>query len=379
MIKRILGAMLLSAALFSSPALAAPNVANTSQKGSLLIFPSIVVDAEDVSSTFIEVSNDETLPVQIECYYVNEKKDRVDFDFELTAKQVASWDVLSGTGTISAPPFPSGGTFSPGNPSRGELICFAVDFSVSNQIAFNHLTGTATVAHFNDPEANQPKQGFRYNAWSFAAKGGPADYTVVGVPGQILLTGNGLGTYDACPLYNIANFMPGEGNNVGSGSRLGIPPADLYTIDNDLSVVSCNQDLRQDFVLHQTKLKFTVWNANEQSFTGAYVCVDSVSSVGLDPTDETRVVNITNFIRPTLGTDNARFQVKGVASTQCPGSEDSALLGVVTSSIALGTDASLADPPEDGELGSNTQGAGLQAGFVWWDPAGSVPQAKRHK
>ena len=32
----------------------------------------------------------------------------------------------------------------------------------------------------------------------------------MGKPGNLLLTGNGAGTYDACPLYNIANFMPGE-------------------------------------------------------------------------------------------------------------------------------------------------------------------------
>src|ERR1700740_2368266 len=116
--KRILGAFLLSAALFSSPALAAKNVANTTQKGSLLIFPDISVDTEDTTSTFVEISNDESSPIQIECYYINERKDRVNFDFQLTAKQTVSWDVLNGTGDISAPPFPSGGTFLRGNPAR---------------------------------------------------------------------------------------------------------------------------------------------------------------------------------------------------------------------------------------------------------------------
>ena len=42
--KRIIGAFLLGAALCAGPALAAQNVANTSQQGSLLIFPLINVD-----------------------------------------------------------------------------------------------------------------------------------------------------------------------------------------------------------------------------------------------------------------------------------------------------------------------------------------------
>ena len=131
---RIWAAMLLTIALSNRLALAAQNVANTAQKGSLLIYPAVDVTPTDLSNTLIEISNDENSPIQIECYYVNERKDRVDFGFGLTAKQTASWDVLSGTGTISAPRFPSGGTFQPGNPSRGELICFAVDSAESSSV-----------------------------------------------------------------------------------------------------------------------------------------------------------------------------------------------------------------------------------------------------
>ena len=227
---------MLAIALFSSPVLAAKNTGNTSQKGSLLIFPAIDVNPEDVSDTLIEISNDNILPVQIECYYVNERKDRVDFGFFLTPKATASWDVASGDGTINPPPFPSAGTFLSGNPNRGELVCFAVDFAVANQVAFNHLTGTATVVHLGDLDAAEAYQAFRYNAWAFAAEGGyapPSDYTIMGKPGNLLLTGNGAGTYDACPLYNIANFMPGE-TVVGfpTGSSLG----PVYTADNDRSL-----------------------------------------------------------------------------------------------------------------------------------------------
>src|SRR5215469_402714 len=139
MSKRLVSAFLLAAALCAQPALAAQNVANTSQKGSLLIFPIVSIDPGDTTDTFIEVSNDETGTVHIECSYVNEAKGRIDFDFTLTAKATASWDAFFGDG-IGAPPFPTNGTFTPSNPFRGELICFAVDAGATNQIAFNHLT-----------------------------------------------------------------------------------------------------------------------------------------------------------------------------------------------------------------------------------------------
>src|SRR6516164_6384128 len=126
MSKRVLSVFLLAAALCARPVLAAQNVANTSQKGSLLILPLITIDPVDLNDTFIEVSNDETAPVHVECSYINEAKGRIDFDFTLTAKATASWETVSGDG-IGAPPFPTNVSFTPSNPFRGELVCFAVD------------------------------------------------------------------------------------------------------------------------------------------------------------------------------------------------------------------------------------------------------------
>jgi hypothetical protein len=408
MSKRVLSIFLLGAALCARPVLAAQNVANTSQKGSLLIFPLVSIDATDTTNTFIEVSNDETGPVHIECSYINEGKGRVDFDFDLTAKATASWDALTGSG-IGAPPFPTDLSpvyapipaglarfFAAPDTSRGELICFAVDQGGANQIAFNHLTGTASVVSSDDADANQTKQAFRYNAWSFVARnkaGLPeADNVVQGTPGVLQLTGGGAGTYDACPAYNIATFNPNAATD---------PTGTITTQDNDLSVVSCNQDLRQDFVLHLTKLQFTVWNANENSFTGSYECIDSVQTVGLAAADNTIMTARSNFDFATLRTPNARFQAQGISSTQCPttiipgpglppipvpATENAGLLGVITSSLGIAgatgatplTPVIPNDPAgEDAELGSTTQTAGSMAGFVKWDPAGgTVPAVK---
>jgi hypothetical protein len=359
---RIFAPTFLALLISTGTALAAQNVANTSQKGSLLIWPLINIHPTNATDTFIEISNDADMGVHVECYYVNGKKGRVDFDFDLSRKQTASWAVKTLNGDQVHPPvFPVSGTY-PGSPYLGELICFATDRGAQHQIAFNHLTGTATVANLDDHTGRQHKQAFRYNAWSFVARndqGLPERENVQqGRPGVLWLSGGRAGTYDACPEYNIANFMP-------NGAKLG----NLTTVDNDLSVVSCYQDLRQDFKLNLTKLRFTVWNSVENSFTGAYICADSVDTVVLGAVNP-NLVNGSNFDYSTLRTKNARFEVEGVASTQCPGSRDSALLGVLTSSISLPSGG------EDQELGSTTQGAGAMPGYVFWDPRGNPPPVK---
>mgnify|MGYP001266375235 CR=1 FL=1 len=388
--QRIIGAFLLGAALCiaSGPARAMQNVANTSQQGSLLIFPLINVDPTDTSDTFIEIGNDQSSAVQVECEYVNEEKGRVDFTFTLTHNAVISWEALEGQGDVfSVSPFPYGGNYPQlGSDRYGELVCFAVDNSNSHQIAFNHLTGTATVVNFYDGDAEQTKQAFKYNAWAFAARGtGPGglanDNVVQGTAGTLWLTGGGAGTYDACPLYNTALFMP-------NGAYLGPSGYSITTLDNDLAVSSCNQDLRQDFNVHLTKLQFTVYNEIETGFTGAYDCVDSTQDVGLSYADNSYLVAAQNFDYSTVRTANARFRVQGVASTQCSltvpnpvnpstniiiKSENAGLLGVITSS--LGIDSSY----EDQEIGNTTQGAGTEVGYVLWDPgSGGAPARPRH-
>jgi hypothetical protein len=330
----------IAVAMSAGTALAAQNVANTSQKGSLLIWPNIDIEGRE---TLIEISNDANKRVHVECYYVNGKKGRVDFDFDLTPKQTASWSVASRAGDQVTPPaFPVSGTYPYGSIYRGMLACFATDAGATKQIAFNHLTGTATVIGGGAP---------KYNAWSFVARNAAGlpqrDYVQQGTPGHLQLTGAGYGTYDACPSYNIVNFMPNGGALDG-----------LATGANYLAVASCNQDLRQDYNLYLTKLKFTVWNSFEHSFTGAYQCIDSVDRVYLGA-GNTALVNGSHFEYGVLKTPNARFDVRGVASTQCNAlgaTSNAGLLGVIESST------------NHGMSGTTTHGAGATPGFVLWDP-----------
>jgi len=382
------------AALFAaSSAFAAQNVANTSQKGSLLIWPKISIDTN--VDTIVEISNDSTVSVHVECKYVNEAKGRANFDFDLTGKATASWDVRTQAGDhVSPPPFPTniGNPTSPdpADPNRGELVCFATNIGVSFQIAFNELTGTATYLDLANPGATvvQPRQGFKYNAWAFAARCAPASPPTAacpatglapddrrkaqGTPGDLVLSGGGDGNYDACPVYNIVNFMPYGATlgNISAGSQW-------------LSVSGCDQDLREKYNLHLTKLFFSVFNAAESSFN-AYACVDSVNTIPLDAENQppTPIVNqASSFDFSTLTTPNARFQVQGISSAPpCPAASTGVfennvgLVGVYNTWVGIDGDI----PGIDQDIGNTTQGAGAHApGFVMWDVAGGTPPAAK--
>jgi hypothetical protein len=354
---------LLAAVVFAMSANSAfaVSVTNTAKKGSLLVFPMINVDPAAAADTIIEISNDQTTPVHVECFYVNEQKGRVNFDFELSGKATASWDVLTQTGDqINPPPFPSYGDHPEfGSLYRGELVCFATNPGVTQQIAFNHLHGNASVVGVGT--------AIKYSPWSFwalAADGvtPETDNVIVPSAGTIQLDG-GSRHYDACPLYNTTAFMP-------NGGTLGR----LTTGGNYLAVASCNQDLRQDYRVHTTKLLFNVWNSLEQSYTGSYYCADSVSFVPLID-NNAKLTNPTNFDYRTLGTPNAQFTVQGIPSTQCPTNiygttENAGLLGIIaTYTRVVGGNPAL--------LGSNIHEAGSQPGFVLWDPGHIVPFKKQ--
>lgn len=334
-------------ALGVTSAVAAP-VASTAKKGSLLVFPLITIDEATRSNTIVQITNDEASNVKLECYYVNEWKGRNDFTIFLSGKATVSWDVATRSGDRVIPQvFPSTGNYPAfGSRRRGELVCFAVDPTVSRQIAFNHLHGSATVL--------KNGSSFKYNAWAFQALNAAAlpenNNVTIGTAGRLDLTGLPR-AYDACPVYNAISFSP-------NGARLG----GVSTVSNDLSFVSCNQDLRQDYSLHLTKLQFQVWNSAETNFSGAFYCADGVRTLSLGGSAPGLVIG-TNFDYSALRTPTARFAVQGVRSTQCSGSEPAGLLGVVTTSITSGT------PAVGSIIGSTTHAAGSTSGYVLWDPA----------
>jgi hypothetical protein len=318
----------------SAGAQTSPNVANTSQKGSVLVFPKI--DLHEGTNTLVRIHNDGNSNVWVKCFWMNGTKFNRDFSFLITRKQPVWIDAGSGRGTKSVPEFPAGelGWYKPGDPFAGELKCWVTNAEGTDQLRYNHLAGTATV--YGDSGA------YEYNSWNFKAlTGGPL--SVVGTGG--LINHNGV-EYDFCPQYLHDSFIPATAVE-GWGAT-------------DLSVASCNQDFRQDFDFEFTKLQFTVWNEQEVGFTGAYQCIDSWFETFLERVEHNgRLFSFANLKTPV-----ARYQVEGVASTQCVGSKSVGLVGIQSSQF--GSDL----------VGSNLNSAGVKPGFIKWDPAGIPPERR---
>jgi hypothetical protein len=354
--------------VLATSAFAAQNVANTSQKGSLLIFP--LIDQRPGVTTTIRLANDANVQVDVKCYYINQTKFRRDFLFKLTKKQAVSFDVRTGSTDVhgNLPPFPTDEgpfpqiTTTPvrtANPFLGELICFAVNPAGSVQISHNHLSGTATVGTNPIPVDAVLGTSYEYSSWNFIARA-VARGSAVGTPGRLDLTGAD-GRYDACPAYNIVHLSPTVGG-----------PQALVAADQRIGVTTCAQDLRQDFAPHFTKLELHIWNAHEVKFTGAWECADSTHSFLLSETDTLPV----NLSREALGTDAAFMHIRGVASTQCRpplpfATENVGLVAVSARVLRL--------PDEERPLhGTTANTAGVHAvpGFILWDPQDAeVPEA----
>jgi hypothetical protein len=335
---------------------AAPNVTNSTQKGSLLIYPDI--DVRGTVSTLVRLANDGASAVDVKCYWMDGNKNRSDFVVTLTKGQAIWIDAKSGQGTYRVnpfPPFPSNGYDNPylGGATRdpylaGTLVCFAIDPVEQNQIKWNHLSGTATVY---DTVAGT---AYEYTAFGFFVQSG-IDAFPVGTPGVLYLNGV---DYDSCPLYAIGQMSP-EGTIV----RPGI--ATITFERNRLAVAGCTLALNQDWVPVYTKLLFDVWNADEVKFSGGFECADSWHETLFTDIDAAAA----NFTRVNLGTDSTRYRVQGVKSTQCNNSQAIGLLAVQSTTLSI-----------DGRVaraGTSLTAAGKFLGRIAWDPASVVPEATR--
>jgi hypothetical protein len=356
--RTVLSAGITIALTIASNAALAAN-ANTSQKGSLLIYPKIDVRAG--TTTWVRLVNDGLNPVTVKCYYMDVLKNRVDFEFALTKNQPVIFDARTGySPTKPANAFPAG-------PGIGELVCFAVSNDGTALRNFNNLAGTATVVVPGAGASEYNAWAFKFNASANAAEPGAGDLKLTGQPGA----------YDSCPAYLFGQFSP-RGTAAPGGGVYG---------DTIIDISSCKQDLRQDYTPHWTKLQFDVWRSDETRYTGAYHCADSFVETALERVD----VAPQNFTAALLR-DAAYYRVQGVASTQCDRSgrrtEPTGLVGVQTSALSI-------VPPRIDTIAaelaaSNTPAVGIDPlskaapggkipmdGFVQWDAFGGREAPRR--
>ena len=301
---------------FATNAMAQPGrVGSGSQKGSLLVFPKVLVETADNGTvwfdTIITIANDNSRNVNVECYWVDAEQNTADFMFALTGNQPTWFKASDGLGSRGWGVSP----FGPNN--KGELKCWAMGVDDATmeeyQALFNHLYGTAIMIDYRNHTS------FEYNAYAF--KGHYPDssgvYTThLGTTGTLVLDNNYPSpTYDTGSGYILFNFFAAAPQ--GSGFQI--------VNKTDLTLVPLRQDLRQDRLPTCTKAKFDVWNENEVKLTGAYQCIKcwfegSLEKIGTykDPVSGKPTGYLgRNFSYKSLHTSLGRTRVTSVASTQC--------------------------------------------------------------
>jgi hypothetical protein len=254
----------------------AANIANTTKKGSYLVFPLILAGTlQDVRDTIVTISNDGASAVRLQCYYKYPNSTSPpclckNFEFTLTAYQEISFSVKTGE-NYGGGAIPRIGTIAElfQQNQTGELKCFAVDNTAAkNPISFNFLSGEATIHE-------GPDMTWMYPAWRFAVGANIPAGAKSATKGQILLTGT-LKTYDACPSQLVFPFIqntqsyPGTFdtfNNVAGGS--------YQTVENRLTLVPCKQDCVSGGAGNDsiTNAELLVYREDESGPSGAYACV----------------------------------------------------------------------------------------------------------
>lgn len=309
-----IAATVLATAMLSGSAYAAN--ANTTQQGSLMVFPRI--DVSPGRTTIVRIQNSADRDVNLKCYWQNGQKKIVSFGFLATAEQPVWFNARSGKGTAGAKatkgasPFPTG----PGpnlitsHPkfndlalrTVGELKCWAVNGG-NRQIRHNFLSGNAVVIDHRDGTASG------YNSWNFRANT-VADGAGVGTAGTLLLNG---AQYDTCPIRLSGAFSPThsrDGIVLASNGR-GRHKGPFFSRP-EIFISGCTQDFRQDRDFYFTKLAFDVYDSLENNHDGAYHCTNSWTGVALDEIDNLFEI----FSRETVG-KVGRFEVVGIPSVEC--------------------------------------------------------------
>jgi len=311
-------AVAVAVGMLSTSAFAMTQMANDSNKGSLLIYPRIEADRYEVNSvdgmgggrdTLITLTNDSTQAVRLKCYYASSDematpfsgdpkklKHKRDFTIDLTHNQPISWwagsgDAVKSSGKLPdqvAPPFEYG---------AGELKCWAVTVTGDSELHYNHLYGTASLIDYRSMQAAE------YTAVAFQAIGDQSlTGTALGSPGELLLDNV---EYDGGPVMLLGNFQPYD--FAGAKTRV--------------TLASLNQDLRQNFTPTVTKLTWTFWNQDEMNRTGNHWCANSWFETTLPTIDSSYY---------SLGTASAYFRIQTTADTSiCAGAKTSSYVGII--------------------------------------------------
>jgi hypothetical protein len=276
-----------------------------------------------------------------------------DFEFEITRFQTVWFKASDGGGMLGTKAV----DVSRFHGAYGELKCIAVDDD-DLPITKNNFTGTGTIFNFVEGTA------IGYNAYGFRRAG-----TSPGTSPVLTLNG---AEYDNCPAYLIGTFML-DGASFEDGK---------YTVESgttELTLVPCDQDVRQDRLPIYTKVNFTVWDEDEVAATGAYLCFKCWIETTLDGQAKRTgpqypAVGFKNFTKDVVGGTYATVKITPVVggSTACGFTSPARpVIGLLFGSTKI-YDTPLTGPPVNVKWASS--GSLLQSTAGAW--AGAPPVVK---
>jgi hypothetical protein len=340
---------------------AAENRGNPNQKGSLLMFPKIVVDTAKGVDTLIDITNAGDHDVTVTCYWVDgDTWEHPDFHFDLTKRQPSYFrasDGLPGPFGNGVHPFPS-------DPGKGELKCWASD-AFGNPLNYNFLKGEVVITDSGNGTS------WEYTGWGFKCVAkrvcieDAEGWWCSGGYRERCTRQRGtldIGTaFDSCPNTLELDFFSSN-DKVGQSMPLG------GALDTDIALVPCWQDLTQEGEPVTTKEKYDIWNENETKFTGLTRCLTCFDHAKLSAIGGA-------FKRSVLHTEKGLARIDGVRDDKkcCPKeldsngnlvptlcSQASPLIGVQVKEINRGGKIDRA--------GEAIHGAGAEQAAIWFDP-----------
>jgi len=309
---------------------AAPNRADTSQLGSVLGFPYVVLNG-NVKTTIIRLTNTGNAAVSVRCQMADNATHNVGLIYSVPANGSLTFNMSDGTYG------PLGG--------EGLLFCWAINANGNRGINWNFLAGTATIL---DSTASNPR--WEYSAWAFAArKAGVANGGVVvaGAAGLRTIPLDSV-NYDNCPEYLIGQYSP----TTTTVTNTALVSSSFS--DGRFAAVPCNVDFTTltmpplPVAGAKSTITLTILNDQAVANTGVNVtCVGNWHEAALPISGQFG----------TTSTVAYRVQSLGGASA-CPGLPTQGLIGVQVMTVG--------NPAAIDQLGSTLNGAGQRNGFIKW-------------
>jgi hypothetical protein len=197
---------------------------------------------------------------------------------------------------------------------------------------------------------------WQYNAIAFQGDRNVPRFSPLGMAGIIQLNGTEV---EACPAQLVVPFT-------ASGASLHGSFPSVCIGDSALTLLSADMDFRQESAgPTATAVAYDIWNSNEVKFSASSRCLTRWSHTLLSAYGAPNL-----FSQNMLGTHEGWARLDGQSDPACPGSANTALLGVLTKAVDFDPTSGASRDWSATTLG----GVGVKSALIKYDPAYWPPE-----